>query len=351
MALIALAADKGSPGVTTTAVALAAMWPRRSLLAEVDMAGGDLVYRSSSPNGGTLDPGTGMLSLAATARRGLAAEQLWDHSQRLSGGLDVLIGLGTAEQSVGLNGQWGTLGRAFARLAESPNPDGVADVIADCGRLGPDSAVLELLSHASMVLLVSGTEAEHLARVRDRAAALSTKLHGTQRVGQAGLPIIGVLLVGGAQDGAKVANQVNHMLVASNSGARVIGVVAEDAAGAQQLAGRRRGRVDKSMLVRSVRKVVTDLQQSYEALWTAPAQTAPAQAAPTGAPAAGPPPQPGAAQYPPGQPAPQPYAQQPQQPYDPQVPPQPQPQPQPHYPGEQPHGGRPYSRPGPGAAQ
>ena len=34
MALIALAADKGSPGVTTAAVALAAVWPRRVMLAE-----------------------------------------------------------------------------------------------------------------------------------------------------------------------------------------------------------------------------------------------------------------------------------------------------------------------------
>ncbi|CAL9302083.1 hypothetical protein SUDANB51_04775 [Streptomyces sp. enrichment culture] len=44
MALTALAADKGSPGVTTAAVALAAVWPRRVLLAEADPVGGALVY-------------------------------------------------------------------------------------------------------------------------------------------------------------------------------------------------------------------------------------------------------------------------------------------------------------------
>jgi len=43
MALIAIAADKGSPGVTTTSVALAAVWPRPVLLAECDPSGGDLV--------------------------------------------------------------------------------------------------------------------------------------------------------------------------------------------------------------------------------------------------------------------------------------------------------------------
>ena len=50
MALIAVAADKGAPGVTTASVALAAVWPRPVLLAECDPAGGDLVYRL--PGGG-----------------------------------------------------------------------------------------------------------------------------------------------------------------------------------------------------------------------------------------------------------------------------------------------------------
>src|SRR5882757_7767914 len=102
MALIALAADKGSPGVTTAAVALSAVWPRRVLLAETDPAGG-----------------------------GLVPDQLWDHVQPLSGGLEVLVGLGVAEQAAGLAGLWPTLGRAFAQLADSPHAP--ADVIADCG--------------------------------------------------------------------------------------------------------------------------------------------------------------------------------------------------------------------------
>ena len=42
--LIAVAADKGAPGVTTTAVTLAAVWPRPVLLAECDPAGGDIAY-------------------------------------------------------------------------------------------------------------------------------------------------------------------------------------------------------------------------------------------------------------------------------------------------------------------
>lgn len=262
MALVALAADKGSPGVTTAAVALAAVWPRRAVLAETDPAGGDLVYRSTAAHGGVLDPNTGMLSLAATARRGLAAEQLWDHTQPLAGGLDVLVGLGGAEQAAGLVGLWPTLGRAFATLAESPN--GAADVIADCGRIGPDSPSLELFAHASLIILVARTQAEQLARVRDRAAALSAKLHGSQRGAAAlGYPPIGVLLVVEPGESGRVAGQVNDMLVAAQVVARVVGTLAWDPAGAEQLAGRRRGRLDKSLLIRSARQVTADVPQRY----------------------------------------------------------------------------------------
>ncbi|MET7762332.1 hypothetical protein ABZS71_09895 [Streptomyces sp. NPDC005393] len=270
MALIALAADKGSPGVTTTAVAISAVWPRRALLAEVDPAGGDLVYRSAAAHGGTLDPNTGMLSVAATARRGLVAEQLWDHAQPMAGGLEVLVGLGNSEQSAGLVGLWPTLGHAFAGLVQSAQ--GAADVIADCGRIGVDSPPVDMFSHASLVLLISRTEPENLARIRDRAGALSAKLHGGQRgAAQLGTPLIGVLLIAESGNSARLAGQVNDMLVAAQAGARVVGVIAHDASGADQLNGRKRGRLDKSLLVRSARKVVGDLHQQFGAAWTQPA--------------------------------------------------------------------------------
>ncbi|WP_030860724.1 hypothetical protein [Streptomyces sp. NRRL S-37] len=268
MALIALAADKGSPGVTTAAVALAAVWPRRVLLAETDPAGGDLVYRSAAAHGGPLNPNTGMLSIAATARRGLVPDQLWDHAQPLSGGLDVLVGLGIAEQAAGLAGLWPTLGHAFAALGDSPHAP--ADVIADCGRISGDTPAVELFPHASLVLLVSRTEPEALARVRDRAAALANKLHGGPRgAANLGNPVIGVVLVADTGNAAKLASQVNDMLVHAQTGARVVGTLADDPAGAEQLAGRRRGRLDKSLLIRSARKVTADVYQQYGAAWAA----------------------------------------------------------------------------------
>jgi hypothetical protein len=60
------------------------------------------------------------------------------------------------------------------------------------------------------------------------------------------------------------------MLVHAQTGARVVGTIADDPAGAEQLAGRRRGRLDKSLLIRSARKVTTDLYQQYGAAWAVP---------------------------------------------------------------------------------
>ncbi|WP_226961985.1 MULTISPECIES: MinD/ParA family ATP-binding protein [Streptomyces] len=324
MALIAVAADKGAPGVTTTAVALAALWPRRVLLAEIDPAGGDLVYRSVTENGRPPDPTTGILSLAATARRGVVAEQLWDHAQRLSGGLDVLVGLANSDQAAGLTGQWGALGRAFAELAQSPHHEVAADVLADCGRLDAGSPVHALLPHASVLLLVTRSSPEQIAHVRDRAAALHNKLHGGQRgTAQLAQPQIGVVLVADPQRGERVATQVNEMLIASGTGSRVVGLLAEDPVGAEQLAGRRRGRLERSLLVRSARRVVADLHQVYRSELTpsvsgatGPQQVPPPGAqgvpAPQGAPPAGGYGAPGSYAPPPGYGAPPPgYAGQP----------------------------------------
>ena len=220
------------------------------------------MYRSSAAHGGVLDPNTGMLSLAATARRGLAAEQLWDHAQPLSGGLDVVVGLAGSEQSAALTGLWPVLGRAFASLAESPN--GAADVIADCGRIGAESPTYELFAQAALLLLVARTEPEQLARVRDRAAALSAKLHGAHRgAGALGYPPIGVLLIAEPGKSDRIASQVNEMLVAAQVAARVVGTLADDPAGAEQLAGRRRGRLDKSLLIRSARQIAGDVPHRY----------------------------------------------------------------------------------------
>lgn len=127
------------------------------------------------------------------------------------------------------------------------------------------------MPHANLVLLVSRTEPEHIARVRDRAAALHAQLHGGQRgMSQLATPLIGVLLVADSNTSTKLAHQVNDMLVAAQTGARVIGTLAYDTSGAGLLSGRGRGKLDKSLLIRSARKVAADVYQQFGAAWSQP---------------------------------------------------------------------------------
>jgi hypothetical protein len=263
VALIALAADKGAPGVTTAAVALGAVWPRPVLVAECDQAGGDLVYRlpAADPadgdgDGGMLNPSRGLLSLAATARRGLRPEQIAEHCQRLVGGLDVLVGITNAEQAQAMTWLWGPLGRAFAGLAP-------VDVIADCGRLGADSPLTELMHEADLVVLLTRATLDQVAHLRERVAALTARLRGG--------PPVGVLVLADPRDFRGSIAEVDRILAGVRNRAldtaqgppppdvTVLGGLALDPKGAELLSGSWGGRLDRSLLIRSAREVAGDL--------------------------------------------------------------------------------------------
>jgi hypothetical protein len=242
--LIAVAADKGAPGVTTTAVALAAVWPRPVLLAECDPAGGDLVYRLPGEGGDRLDPRRGLLSLAVAARRDLQPSQLWVHAQKLRGGLDVLLGVTSAEQGAGLEPLWGPVGGVLAGLPQ-------ADVIADCGRLGPDGAYYDLLAHAAAVVLVTRPSLGEVVRLRDRAAAVSLAVR--QRGGQD--PRVGVLVVADHRVFSRALAEVGQVLGAVS----MLGGIAFEPRSAELLRGEWGGRLDKSLLIRTAREVAGQL--------------------------------------------------------------------------------------------
>ncbi|MEV7177826.1 hypothetical protein [Kitasatospora sp. NPDC093679] len=252
MALIAVASAKGAPGVSTTALAIAAVWPRRSLLAEVDESGGDLVYRHAADSSQPLDPRIGMLSLALAGRRGLPPAVVWEHTQRLNGGQETLLGLASPEQATAWQGMWPLLGRSLAALGDS-------DVIADLGRIGPKSGPVDMLPMASLILLVARTTTEEIAALRERIAALGARLspNGT------GGPPIGVLLVGPKREHAKVTADVNQLLLRQQLPAFVLGCLPLDTSGAAQLAGRKGGRVEKSELMRAARQITAAVASRY----------------------------------------------------------------------------------------
>jgi hypothetical protein len=282
MSLIAIAADKGSPGVTTASVALAAIWPRPVLLAECDPSGADLVYRLPAADGGPLDPRRGLLNVAVAARRGLEPHQVWEHTQKLHGGLDVLTGVSGAEQGAGLELLWGTVGKVLAAVPQ-------ADVIADCGRLGADGPIYDLLAEAASVVLLTRAAVGEVMRLRDRAAALAAAL------GKRGRPAIrvSVVVVADYRNIGPAVEQVAQALRQSGAPGHVIGGLAYEPRSAEQLRGEWGGKLDKSMFIRTARAIAADLVPSLPDLALPPSGPPPqVQPQPHYPPPSGPPPQP-----------------------------------------------------------
>jgi MinD-like ATPase involved in chromosome partitioning or flagellar assembly len=246
MALVAVASAKGAPGATTTAVALAAVHPGPSLVADVDPAGGDLVWRYTSVDGRPLDTGRGLLSLAAVVRRGRG--DLAPHLQAIAGGLPVLAGVTSPEQVTGLGPVWPQLAQALGSVA------GV-EVFADCGRVAAGSPAMPVLAAADAVVLVTRAQVEALAHLRERVRVLADQAGaGTVR------PPIGVVVVAPEKDHRPVVSDVQRLLDAAGLAGRVLGAVAWDVRGARLLAGAGRGSAGKTPLVRSVRALSTGVR-------------------------------------------------------------------------------------------
>ncbi|MFE0025491.1 carbon monoxide dehydrogenase maturation protein [Amycolatopsis sp. NPDC059021] len=213
--LIALCSVKGSPGVTTVAVALAVMWPRagstRRLVAEVDPAGGDLAMRFGLP------ASPGLISLAAAARRTRDPAVVWEHTQVLPVGARVLVAPpGGAHARAALStlatAPDGPLLPAVAREAR-------AVVLADCGRVDPGSPAEAIARRADALVLVTGTQGDDLAHT---AARLGELARWTPRPG--------LLLTGAGYPTADVEREL---------GIPAIGRIPHDPAAAATLTGHR----------------------------------------------------------------------------------------------------------------
>lgn len=196
--LIGLCSVKGSPGVTTAALALAACWPGggEPIVVEADPAGGDLAARFRLP----WTPG--LVSLAAEARRNPNPELLTAHSQVLPPGLRVVVGPVSDEQAHAALEVLGGRGNPVLRSAVG-NPDSV--VMVDAGRIRSSSPTLPLLRGADAIVLLARPrpdELTHVATLLDvvptwtRAPSLVLVGDGHPRteVEQAlGTPVLGVL--------------------------------------------------------------------------------------------------------------------------------------------------------------
>ncbi|MDQ1374568.1 MAG: hypothetical protein QOJ09_1906 [Actinomycetota bacterium] len=228
MRLLVASAKDGA--VTTSALALAAAWPtdRQVVVVEADVAGGDIAVRFGLP----LEPG--LVSLAAAARRTLSADAVMAHSQRLPGGLPVVVAPASADQC---QAALRALSDWLGELA--PAEDGV-DVIIDGGRLGAMSS--SLARWASVTAVVARPSAEEVAR-------LHAVLPCTRDIaGEVGLVLVGDRPYGPAE-------------VAAALEVPVYGVLAVDGVGASVLAGRsaRSRALTRSPLLESARALAAVL--------------------------------------------------------------------------------------------
>ena len=271
MTAIGLVGAKGAPGVTTSALLLAALWPRPAYLLEADPAGGDLRWWQSGSDGSPLRPDTGVVSLLAALRSGRPGQnELTTHAQQISGGLPVVVGVSNPSQHQALAATWPTL----AALLTHPNDSfaghcegrGSADVMVDAGRLGIDPATGGLLAALPVVLLVCRPTVASVAHARH---ALST----LRSLPSVGLPAsrarheqqaLGVIVIGTASDQAQVDTALTGTGTGSNSPpgrGLFFGHLADDPAAAAGLAGQWTRRLDRSPLVASGRRLASDLHE------------------------------------------------------------------------------------------
>jgi hypothetical protein len=242
MSLVTLLAGKGSPGVTTSALVLAAVWPGTCALLEADPAGGDLLYRLRAPGDRALVAERGVVSLATAARNGADPSLVFEHSQLADGGLPVLIGPGSSRQAQRLDPWWPALAKLMAGAEQG-------DVIADAGRLSAQTPAA-LLRESSLVVLVCRASVESVAHTRAAVEVL-------KREHQA-VPV--VLPVGDAGS----SRQVGEALRACGE-LEVLPALAFDPPAAAALAGEWNRRLDRSSLVGSARAAAGRLHRQAAA--------------------------------------------------------------------------------------
>lgn len=144
--LISFLSAKGSPGVTTSVLALAARWPRAAIAVDLDPQGGDIL---AGLGAGSHPARHGIVELLVEARVESVPLAMGRHIVRPAPhGPPVLAGFGAPGQAT--NAPWDLIG---SHLVDLPG----TDVLADCGRFAVDSPISAVLRRSDLVLLVTGS--------------------------------------------------------------------------------------------------------------------------------------------------------------------------------------------------
>lgn len=160
--VVALASVKGSPGVTTTAVGLAARWLHPGpVVVEADLAGGDLGARF----GADVERGIAAVALDSRDPDGGMEPHRW--AQQLPCGVAALLappGVQAAASLAVLKDQARPLLTALAGQFPA--------VLVDAGRWWPGSAAEPLIRAADVLLLVARPTLDQIAQVEAHADRL-----------------------------------------------------------------------------------------------------------------------------------------------------------------------------------
>lgn len=164
MTLTCFTSQKGAPGTTLSALAIAAAWPtptgRRKLFVEADPSGGSVALRY----GLGLEPG--LVTLAVAIRSGAHGAAVWDHAQELPGGLAAVVGPDSADRAgAALAAVGASFGRWLAQLGD-------VDVFVDLGRLDTDTHMGGCVAAADLTLMVARPCVEQLQPAAHAMAAL-----------------------------------------------------------------------------------------------------------------------------------------------------------------------------------
>jgi len=239
MGLYAVCAAKGSPGVSTAAVALGMTWAGPAVVADLDPAGGDLSLRYRDVEGRPLDPDRGLMSLAAAVRRGVEGTDAQEHLQIAEGGLPLLVGVTRPEQITALGTSWQHVAHALATLPGH-------DVLADCGRILPGSATMPVLTRADAILMLTRPSLEELYHLRERLRGLSESL----RLRNLDAVPVGVAVLAGDRDRDSVPD-VQQVIAAAGLPATVLGAFTIEPKSAAALRYGLDVRAHRSLLLRS----------------------------------------------------------------------------------------------------
>jgi hypothetical protein len=255
--LVAVGSHKGSPGATTTALALAAAWPAAAAMVEADMHGGDLAYRVRTRGGGALPAAPTVLTLAAAARGGPDPELVARTCVTLNPRVRVLPGPAAAEQATGIAQSWDHLAAALAASR--------IDVLVDLGRVHAASAGLPVAAAADAVVLVGRGDPGSMLHLRERVSRLVPEL--ADRSGRP--PRVWCVLVGKARHGWAPVGEFKRVLAGSTAAPLVNGILplVHDPAALQRLeAGEDpAGRLGRSLLLRSAGEVAGEVHAALGA--------------------------------------------------------------------------------------